>query len=129
MAKSKRQKLIIQMDKLCLKILRIRDKDTCQWCGKKCYGRNSHQSHVFAKSTHDHLRHDLLNIKILCYHCHKWIWHIDPVVGQEWFSGKFPARYDYLQGKRHDPSKDSITDLEKRRDALKEKLKDLERSK
>ncbi len=125
MAKSKRQKLIKEMDDLCRAIIRLRDDDTCQMCQKKVYGSNSHPSHVLAKSTHIHLRHDLLNIKLLCFHCHKWIWHIDPLIVHGWFKDKFPDRYDYLMSNRHDPSKDTITELEDRRDALKEKLKQL----
>ncbi len=125
MAKSKRQKLIKQMDGLCLKIIRIRDDDTCQRCLKKVYGYNSHPSHVIPKSVAIHLRHDLLNLKLLCYHCHIFWWHKDPIEARRWFVEHFLGRHNYLCARRHDPRKDTITDLENRRDMLKEKLAEL----
>lgn len=84
------------------KIVVERDNHTCQWCMKKLEGRNCHLSHVFSKGAHPDLRHDPLNVKILCYHCHIQKWHKDPDIAIRWFKGKFPDRYKYLRGKIKD---------------------------
>jgi len=76
-----------------------RDKSTCQWCNKKLEGRNCHMSHVYSKGAHPELRHDPMNVKILCYHCHMQRWHKDPLVAKDWFKSKFPDRYEYLARK------------------------------
>lgn len=77
----------------------LRDKSTCQWCNKKLEGRNCHMSHVYSKGAHPELKHDPLNVKILCYHCHMQKWHKDPDIAIDWFKSKFPKRYEYLRSK------------------------------
>jgi len=79
-----------------------RDNSTCQWCGKRLEGRNCHMSHVYGKGAHPALKHDPLNVKILCYHCHMQKWHKDPIVARDWFKNKFPERYEYLREKVKD---------------------------
>ena len=78
----------------------VRDNRTCQWCGKEnLIGRNCQMSHVYSKGAHPELRHDPLNVKILCYHCHFQKWHKDPDIAIDWFKSKFPERYKYLREK------------------------------
>ena len=100
MAKSERRKLIEACDALCSKIVRIRDKNTCQMCGKKAEGKNAHCSHVIPKSVSEYLRHNFNNLKLLCYRCHFYIWHVDPDRAMDWFRKKFPYRYYYVRKRR-----------------------------
>jgi len=75
-----------------------RDQNICQWCGRYCQGSNRHASHVFAVSHGNALAFCPINIKVLCYHCHRNKWHLDHLASgaDEWFKGKFPSRYAYL---------------------------------
>ena len=119
MAKSDKRKLIEKMDKVCRDIVLIRDKNTCQMCGKYAERHNAHASHVVPKSVSGYLRHNLNNLKLLCYRCHFYVWHIDPIKSEQWFKKKFPYRYRYVQkNRRH---LDDI-DLEKHHEKLKRKL-------
>ncbi len=57
--------LIKKADKLWGEAVRLRDKHTCQRCGK--LGTNPH--HIFTRSI-KHMRHDLSNGVTLCPGCH-----------------------------------------------------------
>lgn len=118
--KSKRKKLIDKLDKIVMEIVRIRDKWTCQWCGKHVKGSNAHCSHVIPRSRGNHLRWDLQNVKLLCFHCHVNTWHKDPNRGSAWFRRTFPERYDYLELERYTDEKFSIADLEAKFEELQE---------
>ena len=82
--------------------IRQRDKNTCQKCGKKVYGRNSHVSHVLPKDKYRSLEWDEENVKILCFYCHQQ-WHLNPLESITWFISRFPQRRLSLQHKKHHP--------------------------
>lgn len=101
MAKKKtdRQKLIDQLDKLSKQLVYQRDNYTCQHCGKND-GRDYQASHVIPVSAGKKLRWDLLNMKVLCYHCHLNWWHKNPLEASDWFNRTFPDRAKYLEENR-----------------------------
>lgn len=113
------------MDKEVRRIIRKRDKDTCQKCRKKVNTRNSHASHVKTKGRHPYLRHDLSNVKLLCFRCHFHWWHLEPSESWEWFQYEFPYRADYLTRKVEEyneignPKDVTMDELEKRFEELK----------
>lgn len=95
--KSERARLTDELDKLCLEIVRLRDENRCQKCGKEIEGSNSHPCHVVPKGKGaSKRRFDLLNIFLgdICHH--QW-WHLNPLDANDWFKEKFPARYAYLE--------------------------------
>jgi len=106
--------------------IRLRDRDTCQRCNKLVYGINSHPSHVKPVSTHGFLRYDELNIKLLCFHCHRNFWHLNITEAAEWFKHRFPERAKYLtlQGQRTHQWKP--WELEELIEEYKGKIKELE---
>jgi len=119
--KSQRQKDIKKLDDLCKKIVRLRDKNTCQHCGKHVNSRNSHVSHVIPKSKGYALRWDLRNLKLLCFHCHINWWHKNIAEAWMWFQREFPYRADYLL-----EHKDDIIFSKDRKEFMENKLKELE---
>lgn len=127
MAKSKRKRLTDRLDEVCLKVIRARDNNQCQKCGKTIKGSNSHPCHVVAKGNGASLRRwDLLNIFLGCMHCHQW-WHSNPLDSADWFKKRFPAREAYLEIYRYGkPAKISTADMETLYEVLKRKLKDLQ---
>lgn len=86
----KRRKQNVEIAKM---IAKIRDKRTCQWCWKKT---NIHWSHIINEARDHRLACDPYNIKALCYNCHFWLRHKDPVLAGERFNKKFPWRYKKL---------------------------------
>ena len=125
MAKSKRKKLTDKLDELCMEIIRERDNWTCQKCGKKVEKSNAHTSHVIPKSRGNALRWDLMNLKLLCYHDHINWWHKSPTESGEWFKWIFPARWFYLESRRHLMVKFTISDLKELVEERKRELKEL----
>ncbi len=126
--KSERKKLEEKLDALCRTVIRLRDDDTCQICGKKIFGSNSQPCHVIAKGNGSSVRRfDLLNIFLGCIHDHQW-WHLNPTESGRWFAENFPARDFYLEiyrgGKPCPISTQEMRDLV---EVLKEKIKDLEK--
>jgi 5-methylcytosine-specific restriction endonuclease McrA len=126
MAKSKRRRLTDRLDEVCREVIRERDNNQCQHCGKKVEGSNSHPCHVVAKGNGASLRRfDLLNIFLGCMRCHKW-WHDNPTESGKWFAKKFPAREAYLEIYRGGkPAKITTAEMEKLLEILKQKLADL----
>lgn len=126
MAKSKRKKLTEKLDDLVRDVVRLRDEDTCQKCGKHIEGSNSHPCHVVAKGNGASLRrYDLLNIFLGCIRCHRW-WHDQPTESGAWFAKRFPARNSYLEIYRYGkPAKISTADMGKLHDVLTQKRDEL----
>ena len=123
--KSPRKRLTDRLDKLCREIVLIRDENKCQWCGRYVEKTNAHCSHVIPKSKGNALRWDLINLKLLCFHCHINVWHKSPILAMDWLQSFFPARYVYLMKHKEDIRKFSIDDLKELEQELKQKLKDL----
>ena len=126
MAKSKRKRLTDRLDEICRKVIRERDNNQCQRCGKTIEGSNSQPCHVVAKGNGASLRRfDLLNIFLGCMHCHQW-WHNNPTESGKWFANKFPAREGYLEIYRYGkPARISVAEMESLYEILKQKLADL----
>lgn len=128
--KVSRKGLVKKLDDICAKIIKVRDENTCQMCGKYVTKGDAHSSHVLPKSMGYYVRWDLLNLKLLCFHCHMNVWHKNPTVAGEWFRTKFPHRMKYLDNLRINP-------LDKWNDAkllllleeLEAKLRELEQDK
>lgn len=120
--KTDRQKLIIKLDKLSKDVVRQRDGNICQYCGKWCEGSNRHISHVIPVSAGMKLRWDPMNMKVLCYHHHINYWHKNPMEASTWYSNKFPDRWEYLQEQRG-MYKFSVAELEDLVVSLQEQLK------
>lgn len=128
MAKSKRKRLTDRLDEVCLKVIRLRDNNKCQKCGKAVSGSDSQQSHVVCKGNGASLRRwDLLNIFLSCGYCHLFWWHKEVTEAGKWFAKKYPARESYLEIYRYGkPAKISTADMETLYEVLKQKLKDLQ---
>jgi len=94
---ARRKQLIKQLDNLSKDVVRKRDGNICQHCGKFVEGSNRHVSHVIPVSAGHKLRWEPLNMKVLCYRCHLSWWHKNPMRAYEWFSIKFPDRWEYLK--------------------------------
>lgn len=107
--KSLRRKLKDNLEKIVKEIVKKRDNCTCQHClAPNLLKSNCHVSHVIPRSKSLLLSFDLLNLKVLCYHCHLNWWHKNPVEAGEWFKTKFPERWEYLKTKKDivEPIKD-----------------------
>lgn len=117
--KTPRRKLIEKLDKLVMEKVRERDNWTCQWCGKHVEKRNAHVSHVIPRSKGYALRWDFNNLKLLCFHCHINRYHKDPLEAAEWFKGKFPDRWEYLEERRNDIKKWTLEELKELVDEIK----------
>ncbi|KKK89771.1 hypothetical protein LCGC14_2729740 [marine sediment metagenome] len=79
------------------KVVYLRDHGQCQHCFKRVEGINAHTSHVLPKGTHGALRYLLLNLKLLCFYCHRNWWHYNPVEAGEWFRQAFPDRWEIIE--------------------------------
>lgn len=119
-----RKRLIKQLDSLSKEVVRKRDGNICQYCGKWCEGSNRHVSHVIPVSAGSRLRWDPLNMKVLDYHHHINWWHKNPIRAQEWFIRVFPDRWKYLDEQdRLGSKKFSLQELEDLVEELKAQLK------
>lgn len=117
-----RRQLVKKLDELSKEVVRQRDGNLCQHCGKWCEGPARHVSHVIPVSAGNKLRWDPLNMKVLCYHCHLNWWHKNPMRASEWFSQRFPDRWEYLQA-TEGMYKFSLTELEELVETLRQQLK------
>jgi hypothetical protein len=81
--------------KVAKKIVHIRDNDICQKCGKP--GNALHCSHVYPEGTYHGMSANPLNMKLLCYYCHFFWWHKNPLEAKDWFVKTFPDRYKKLK--------------------------------
>jgi len=128
MAKTERSKLNKENEDMAKKIAKLRDKNICQKCGKLVSGTNCHGSHVIPVSRDGRLRCDSINIKVLCYHCHKHWWHKHPVEAGHWYTEKFPKRWEYLEEEHKQNQKKgtiSILWIRERNEQLKQELQNL----
>lgn len=124
--KSKRKKLTEKLDGLIRQIVRLRDDNRCQKCGKFIEGSDSQPCHVVPKGKGASLRRfDLLNIFLGCMHCHRW-WHENILDANDWFKEKFPTRYAYLEIYRGGkPCPISTAEMESLVETCEQKLKEL----
>jgi hypothetical protein len=81
MKKTKRQRLINKIDKLVRERLLNERGEFCEYCGSQ---KRIQAAHIFPKGKYPHLRFDLDNILLLCYHHHFFWAHSSPVDFTNW---------------------------------------------
>ncbi len=79
------------------KVVYLRDHGQCQRCFKHIEGSNAHTSHVLPKSTHGAIKYNLMNLKLLCYHCHINWYHKNPVEAGKYIRETFPDRLAVIE--------------------------------
>jgi hypothetical protein len=63
----------------------------CQRCGRaKKNGYVMHGSHIHSEGTYKSMSADVDNILCLCYQCHFYWWHSNPLEASKWFNSRFP---------------------------------------
>jgi len=132
--KSKRKRLVKQLDAVCNELIKLRDEHTCQYCLKVVSGQGCHWAHIIG-GRGLYLRWDVLNSIVLCFHHHQ-LWHRGNITFDGWFRAKFKARWLYLTSpvlsqagmfmeRRYIVWKFTNADLEEKLARLKQKLKEL----
>lgn len=101
-SKTKLNKKNCELAKL---IAKARDRYICQHCGRTS---NIHGSHIINEARDHRLACDPYNIKALCYNCHFWWRHKNPVEAGDWFRAKRPGRREKLQA-QHIANQDKWT--------------------
>ena len=92
--KSLLQRLEKKADDLTKEIVRLIYGWKCQKCGKAITSKkDAHRAHIVGRSNKT-LRWDLLNLLLLCFHCHQ-IYHGSDSL-KDYIEEKWPARYEYL---------------------------------
>jgi hypothetical protein len=71
----------------------VREKGYCERCGRT--DTSFDWSHIVGRKNLT-LRWDILNGLCLCFQCHRFFWHEEPLEAHNWFKEKFPERYEYL---------------------------------
>jgi len=95
MNKTQRNKL----KKLLHQLVVVRDKK-CLKCGAN---KILHASHIYPKGTYRHMEFEPDNLKALCFRCHLYWWHKNPIEAGEWFRKTYPAWYRRLKKKAETP--------------------------
>jgi|SRR5580692_6394672 5-methylcytosine-specific restriction endonuclease McrA len=76
-----------ELDRLFSKFIRNRD-GVCQKCGSPAYGQCSH----IITRTNLTTRWDTENAIQLCFRCHFYWWHRNPIEATCWIMGRFGAK-------------------------------------
>ena len=64
---------------------------TCERCGRtRPY--TMHGSHILPEGAHVSMSADVDNILCLCFRCHFYWWHKNPLDAAAWFDKKWPER-------------------------------------
>jgi 5-methylcytosine-specific restriction endonuclease McrA len=105
--------------KLCRLIIISRDNYTCQWCHRVLLPAQCQVSHVIPRAQGNALYFDPLNLKILCFSCHRRKWHANPFEAAQWFAQTFPDRAAYLDQHKHDRVHWTLADFLEKEEALK----------
>ena len=64
------------------RLIHIRDNNTCQKCGGQ--GDRLNTSHIYPKGAYPSMQFLPENSKLLCFRCHLFFWHRDPIEAQKW---------------------------------------------
>lgn len=89
-----RKKCVTLAKRLAIK----RDTGICQHCGKlKSAGYVMHGSHIYPEGRYKSMSADIDNILCLCFYCHFYWWHKNPLEASEWFKEKFQNLYQILK--------------------------------
>ncbi len=90
--RSAKARLVSEADKLVRELVFARDR-VCLRCG----GTGAPTPfHIKPKGKFPRLRFELLNVIRVCWPCHRYHWHDDPIGGREWLEDKLPGRIDQL---------------------------------
>ena len=90
-----------RFDRLVSQIILTRADRTCDMCGRKEGRMNA--SHGVPRQVLS-VRWNLKNLTCLCYRCHLWVWHKDPITAYEWFKTKYGLdRINYLKKESNKP--------------------------
>ena len=73
----------------------VRSKLFCEKCGRRGELSTFDDAHVVGRINLT-LRWCILNHLCLCFQCHRFFWHEEPLEAARWFKEKFPERYQYL---------------------------------
>ena len=110
-----------QCVQLAVVIAKERDKYICQKCGKKVEGTNAHGSHIYNKGTYTSMSADSDNLQTMCFYCHMYWWHRNPLEAAEWFKTNFPDLFKTLRERSKMPPRSM--NWKKRYDELQEEYK------
>lgn len=96
MAKFNKKAFRAWLDALCATVVKVRDRWTCQKCGKnlKADPYNCHWCHIKSRSSNS-VRWQLPNCETLCGTCHQFA-HANPDVAWDWLFEMFPNRKELL---------------------------------
>jgi 5-methylcytosine-specific restriction endonuclease McrA len=98
-----KKRLRLRLDREWSLAVRARDGNVCQKCGS---GRALNGAHIFGKKAHPGVRHDVDNGIALCWPCHRWWAHQEPVEFAEFaleFLGR--RRFNALRKRANEVSK------------------------
>ena len=117
MSKRVKKLTVTHFKKLCDRemSLLVRSIGHCEKCG--AIEGLSH-AHVIPR-TNFALRYDPINALCLCFYCHIYWAHKNPLEFTWWFQDKYPNRYEYLQHYRNEIKKRTLADWEELLDNLK----------
>ena len=122
---SERKHLTTRLDDLCREITRLIYDNRCCRCGKYIEGSDSHPAHIVAKGNGaSKRRFDLMNIILLCLHCHRK-WHDSWTEVADWYYKAFASRDSYLDKYRGKVNKISTQEMKDLVEEYKLKLKEL----
>lgn len=76
-----------ELDKLLREACFARDGHKCLKCGRT---DQLAPSHIYPKGTYKKMRHDLDNVKTLCFQHHIHWWHKNPIEAWEWLQATLP---------------------------------------
>lgn len=96
----------------------VREKGICDRCGST--NIKFDWSHVVSRINLT-LRWDIINSMCLCFRCHRFFWHEEPLQSAEWFKQKYPGRYEYLLKVKNLIIKRTEQDYIELREAIKNK--------
>lgn len=89
-----RRKLTSECDVLVRKLVLARDGYKCCKCG----GTNVLQAaHILPKGHYPRMRFELLNVLSLCFRCHMYWAHRDPIGFTDWINEKYINRANVLK--------------------------------
>lgn len=89
-----RNALIREIDRHVRRRVFERDGNRCL----RCNGDSAlTPAHILPKGKYPRLRFEELNILTLCWPCHRYHWHDDPVEALVWLEQKYPGRIQLLR--------------------------------
>jgi 5-methylcytosine-specific restriction endonuclease McrA len=106
--KSERQVLLKDLDDLAKNIVRVRDRFTCQKCGRKDV-KSVH--HIFSVK-YANVRFDTRNLIVLCFPCHLYYAHTKPEQFRDLIIKRIGLKeFEALKARAMTPARYRIGDL------------------